>query len=194
MQNFVTAGLAGMALLGLASKASAATETFDFSSSTVTAQFTLDVVGGQALSGTGSLTSPYWSGADAMTLVTLSTPDVHDLGGGNLSFRFGGGTDLIGDTTVPIDGNGLVFAVTGAPSALDVGFNIWSNGGGSYTGFVAGNAPTPGGAIIYYSDNGSLSVAAAPEASTWAMMLIGFSGLAFAATRKARKGGIAAFA
>ncbi len=194
MRNLVAGALAGVALLGLAAEASAATETFDFTSPTITAQFTLDVVGGQAISGTGTLTSPFWSGADALALVTLGTPDVHDLGGGNLSFRFGGGTDLIGDTSVPIDGGGLVFAVTGAPSALDVGFNIWSNGGGSYTGFIAGNAPTPGAPIIYYSDTGSLSVAAAPEASTWAMMLIGFSGLAFAATRKARKGGIAAFA
>ena len=44
------------------------------------------------------------------------------LGGGNLSYRFGGGTDLIGDTAIPVDFMGPVFSVATSPN-LDVGFS-----------------------------------------------------------------------
>ena len=88
-----------------------------------------------------------------MTLVTLSTTHVHDLGGGSLSYRFGGGTDLIGDTTAPIDGSGLVFSVNTNPD-LDVGFNLWSNNDGSFTGFIAGNSPAASQPIIYLGETG----------------------------------------
>ena len=114
--------------------ASAAVETFQFKSADITASFTLDVIGGQAASGSGELWSPYWSGPASISLVTLSTPNVHDLGGGVLSYRFGGGTDLIGDDTAPIDAWGPVFSVDAKPN-LDLGFNVWANGDGSYTGF-----------------------------------------------------------
>jgi PEP-CTERM motif len=150
---------------------------FDFSfSDGVTASGTLDIVSGQAISGSGELTSSFWSGSDAISLVTLTTPGVHDLGGGNLSFRYGGGTDLIGDTSVPIDSNGLVFSVTTNPD-LDVGFNVWStNGDASYTGFLAGDKPSPGAPAIYEQADGtgSITAAAVPEPATWAVMLAGF--------------------
>ena len=93
------------------SMASATIEEFQFNSADVTASFSIDVVGGQAVNGGGELLSRYWTGPASITLVTLSTLAVHDLGGGSLSYRFGGGTDLIGDTAAPIDGSGLVFTV-----------------------------------------------------------------------------------
>jgi hypothetical protein len=149
------------------------------------------VVSGQAVSGGGELWSPYWTGPAPMTLVTLSTTDVHDLGGGSLSYRFGGGTDLIGDTTAPIDGSGLVFTVNTNPN-LDVGFNLWSNNNGSYTGFIAGNSPAAGQPIIYLGETGALT--AVPEASTWVMMLTGFGGLGFAAFYRSRRSSVSALA
>jgi hypothetical protein len=173
--------------------ANAAIEEFQFNSARITATFSIDVVGGQAINGGGELWSPYWTGPASMTLVTLSTTDVHDLGGGSLSYRFGGGTDLIGDTAVSIDGSGLVFAVNTDPN-LDVGFNLWSDNNGSYTGFIAGNSPTAGQPIIYLGETGSLASAAVPEASTWAMMLAGFGGLGFAAFYRSRRSSVPTFA
>jgi PEP-CTERM motif len=173
--------------------ASAAIEEFQFNSADITATFSMDVVGGQAVNGGGELWSPYWAGPSSMTLVTLSTTDVHDLGGGSLSYRFGGGTDLIGDTAAPIDGSGLVFSVNTNPN-LDVGFNLWSNNDGSFTGFIAGNSPAGGQPIIYLGETGAVASAAVPEASTWAMMLAGFGGLGFAAFYRSRRTSISALA
>ena len=173
--------------------ASAAIEEFQFNSADIAAKFSLDVVGGQAVSGGGELSSPYWTGPAAMTLVTLSTTDVHDLGGGSLSYRFGGGTDLIGDTAASIDGWGPVFTVNTNPN-LDVGFNVWNNGNGTYTGFIAGNSPAAGQPIIYLGETGAVALTAVPEASTWAMMLAGFGGLGFAAFYRSRRSSVSALA
>ena len=173
--------------------ASAAIEEFQFNSADITAKFSIDVIGGQAVNGGGELWSPYWAGPAAMTLVTLSTTDVHDLGGGSLSYRFGGGTDLIGDTAAPIDGWGLVFTVNTNPS-LDAGFNLWSNNNGSYTGFIAGDSPAAGQPIIYLGETGAAALTAVPEASTWAMMLAGFGGLGFAAFYRSRRSSVSALA
>jgi hypothetical protein len=171
--------------------ASAAIEEFQFNSADIMATLSIDVVGGQAVNGSGELWSSYWTGPAPMTLVNLSTTGVHDLGGGSLSYRFGGGTDLIGDTVAPIDGSGLVFTVNTNPN-LDVGFNLWSNGNGSYTGFIAGNSPVADQHIIYLGETGALT--AVPEASTWAMMLAGFGGLGFAAFYRSRRSSVSALA
>ena len=179
------------------SAASAAIEEFLFNSADITASFSIDVIGGEAVNGGGELWSPYWTGPAAMTLVTLSTTDVHDLGGGSLSYRFGGGTDLIGDTTASLDGSGLVFTVSTDPN-LDVGFNLWSNNNGSYTGFIAGNSPAAGQPTIYLGETGAAAskgtsaLTAVPEASTWVMMLAGFAGLSCAAFRRSSKSGVLA--
>jgi hypothetical protein len=62
--------------------------------------------------------------------------------------------------------------------------DVYSNGG---------NGPGLYGAVVLvdgvadYTSAGGLSLTAAPEPSTWAMMMLGFAGLGFAAYRKARK-------
>ena len=94
------------------------------------------MVGGQAVNGSGELWSSYWTGPAPMTLVNLSTTGVHDLGGGSLSYRFGGGTDLIGDTVAPIDGSGLVLTVNTNPN-LDVA----STSGAMATAATLGSLP-----------------------------------------------------
>jgi hypothetical protein len=193
MNKTLLAAAAVVAALLAPGMASAAVEEFQFNSADITATFSIDVVGGQALNGGGELSSPYWTGPAPMTLVTLSTTDVHDLGAESLSYRFGGGTDLIGDTAAPIDGAGLVFIVDTNPS-LDVGFNLWNNGDGSYTGFIAGNSPAAGQPIIYLGETGALASTAVPEASTWAMMLAGFGGLGFAAFYRSRRSSVSPLA
>ena len=191
MKTMLLAAAVGAAVFAPA-MASAAGESFQFKAADITASFALDVVGGQAASGSGEIWSPYWSGPASMNLVTLATPDVHDLGGGLLSYRFGGGTDLIGDVAAPIDALGPVFTVDKAPN-LDLGFNVWANGDGSYTGFIAGNSPGAGKPIIYLGETGAVT-APVPEASTWAMMLAGFAGLGFAAFHRSRKSSVSAAA
>jgi hypothetical protein len=191
--------------VSFASRANAST--FDFVDTTdgVNAVVTLNVVSGEALSGTGTLTSPFWTGTDTITLVTPTTPSVNNLGGSSgdcspmastcLSYRFGGGTDLIGDTVFPPDSNGLVFLVANpSDPALDLGFNVWSDGSGNYTGFLAGNSVTPTSGIIYaeYNGTGSFTVTqgslATPLPSTWVMLFAGLVGLGFFAFRGTKTG------
>lgn len=166
----------------LAASASAAIYQFSFTGNGgVTASATLDVVDGFAISGTGTISSPFFTDQ----LLTLMTPTSHPAGANGtdiFSYRWNG-TDLIGNSAVPLDGWGLVFGV-GDPIApnLDTqtgfayGFNPWN---GAY--LLAG----PNGA--YLLDSGtSTFTAAVPEASTWAMMLIGFAGVGFTAYRRKR--------
>ena len=54
-------------------------------------------------------------------------------------------------------------------------------GGSNTLSFVSQNAASDFGPVI-----GGVSIATIPEASTWAMMLAGFAGLAFAAYRKTK--------
>lgn len=164
---FGMASACAVAALLLATPARAMEVSYDFSASGLSADFTLDVVGGQAIDGSGMVTSVVLGGTQDITLLTPSSAGVNDLGGNNLSYRFGGGTDLIGDTSVPIDGNGLVFATY---DANDDGLNIWANGDGTDTAFVAGNNG------VYNSFVGQL--AETPDPGSWACMLGGLAILA----------------
>jgi hypothetical protein len=186
--NTIAAIAIGLAATSIGS-AQASTIDVDFSGGGVTADLVLNVVGGQAISGTGVLTDSAISAtAMSMSLVTLSTPTVSNLGGGGLSYRFGGGTDLIGDTSVPIDGDGLVFKVaTPSSPALQLGANLWSNGGSSYTLFLAGNSLTGNGPIVYDPINGTASVSAVPVPAALPLFGSAVFGIAVAARRRVKK-------
>jgi hypothetical protein len=123
------------------------TYAFDFEANGISAKGTLDVLNGQASSGGGTITSSVLvPSPESLTLVTLATSGVNVLdpaanGGATLSYRFGGGTDLIGDTIFNagapfISSNGLVFLVSGSNNT---GFNMWFSGGESHAGFLAGD-------------------------------------------------------
>jgi hypothetical protein len=181
--HLVSFGAAAALFAATSLQASAATYSFDYvGTDGLTAIGTLDVVAGQAISGAGTITAPFLDGGgtEILTLVTLSTPGVHDLGGGDLSYRFGGGTDLIGDTAYPIDAYGPVFFVSGPG---DTGFNFWFNGGGQYQGLVAGDNN-------YNGEFGAASFALVPTPlpSNWTMLIAGFVGLGFFAFRGTKKG------
>jgi hypothetical protein len=123
---------------------------------------------------------------ETLSLVTLSTPGVNNLGGGNLSYRFGGGTDLIGDTVFNssnpfVSTNGLVFMAAGPNNN---GFNIWSSGGSVYAGFLAGNPNTGAGILYSEFDSGTFTVTPVPlPAAAW-LLVSGIGGLGALARRR----------
>jgi hypothetical protein len=150
----------------------------------------LDVSGGQAISGGGTLTGPGpWTGGLAISLATLSTPGVQPNPGG--LFTYVGGTGNVqGDTVFPVDNFGLIFTVSNGDW-----INLWSNGGNNYgLGAVNANGGGKDGTYVY-NDTGTASfaettpsqVAAVPEPSTWAMLLLGFAGIGFTAYRRKNK-------
>jgi len=110
----------------------------DFGPPAFTASVSLDVVGGQALSGTGSITF----GADtfALTLITLTTDGGNGNYGGQTGFRDNHGTDIFGgDTTTPIDSNGLIFAISNNPlRGQDALFAAWDKGDGTLAFLISG--------------------------------------------------------
>jgi hypothetical protein len=156
----------------------------------VTASATLDVEGGLAVAGTGTITSSFF-GTQALTLMT---PTSHPTGvnfccGPDIfSYRWTGGKDLIGNNAVPLDSWGLVFGV-GAPITPDLG---------TQPGFAYGFNPWDGlfqlaganGDYLLGSGTSTFAIASVPEPSTWAMMILGFAGIG-AMTYRRRKQSVA---
>ncbi len=147
---------------------------------TVSGQLVLAVSGGAATGGYATLSgAPFFSGTETLDLVSAGS-----------TYEAGDGTVLSGsDNVVPIDENGLIFG-TNVPGRGGHTLGIWNNGGpvfgNTYQGFIAG----PGGGIGFppnlYGYTGALTVAA-PEPATWAMLMLGFGWLGFAALRKDRQ-------
>jgi hypothetical protein len=73
------------------------------------------------------------------------------------------------------DNNGIPFATAGNPGGS---WNLWGNGSDNYSLYES--VPNVGYAI---EATGTFA-AAAPEPSTWALMLMGFAGLGYAAFRR----------
>jgi hypothetical protein len=186
-------GLAGLVCAGLISLATAANAgvVYNFDGSSMvpafTAGITLDVQGGQAISGTGAIN--FGGSIFDLTLITPSTAGNETSSFGPVGFRDNHGTDLFGaDTVVPIDGaGGLLFAITNNPVfGQDALFDVWSNGGNSFGFRVSGALPSV--FDVWYTDgSGTGTVSAVPEPSTWAMMLLGFAGVGFMAYRRKSK-------
>lgn len=111
---------AATATPAIASAANAAPTLVDFSGTLpdvdqVSGQLNLDVVNGQAVSGTGSI-SLLGQTNQTLTLITTSTPGNEDNSaqypGAPVGFRANDGTDLLAyDQAYPIDTNGLLFAI-----------------------------------------------------------------------------------
>ena len=104
-----------------------------------TANVNLNVAGGHAISGTGSVNFGGGNFFD-LTLITPATP-------GNIppvGFGDNNGTHLLNlGTAVPIDGNGLLFAITNSPLfGHDPLFAVWFNGGNNYGFAFSGALPT----------------------------------------------------
>jgi len=110
----------------------------DFGPPAFTATVSLDVVGGQALSGIGSIT--FGASTFDLTLITLTTDGGNGNYSGQTGFRDNHGTDIFGgDTTIPIDTNGLIFAISNNPlRGQDALFAAWDNGGGTFAFLISG--------------------------------------------------------
>ena len=150
-----------------------ASATNDGAAGDVTASGTLDVVGGQAdncISCTVSWTG-LGGGSNSLTLLTFSNPLAQNIGGGQLNGVFIGG-NASGDTTFPVDGNGLVFIVgTPGPGSTSTGikaagFNIWWNGGTSYSLYLTTPYGYTAGAATFTETTGSGNDSTTPLPAT----------------------------
>jgi hypothetical protein len=150
-----------------------------------------------ALLGLAGIVEP----AKAATIVYTLTGDSPDIGGPfDLSFTSEGFLVLpVGDEELTISTATTCFLVGGPCSADPAIFSLFGDTTQFYVSVVnlaadSGLSPSFGtadfGAVgTYQSLNNpvtmTVSAAAAPEPSTWAMLLVGFSGLGFAGYRKA---------
>lgn len=157
-------------LIGSPTLGSAGTYTFDFNNLS-------------NFEATGVLTT------DASNNIITMTGTVTGTGGGAISFTSGSGSDaaftwdnvLIPNADPQLDTFGLVFVTP------TYEYNVWGNSPGNYSYYAA----TPIGTANYISGDGPpqvtvtiTEVAAVPEPSTWAMMVLGFAGVGFMAYRR----------
>jgi PEP-CTERM motif len=69
------------------------------------------------------------------------------------------------------------------PEDPSASFNLWGNGGDS------GTIATTASYDVNTQFNGTYSISAVPEPSTWAMMILGFASVGFMAYRRKRSSG-----
>jgi hypothetical protein len=197
MRYHIRAGLIVGALICttfLTSGARADVVTLDFTSADITAVINLTYSGGVAESATGTITdSALFAGTGTISLATPASSNFLGFGSdGNgtyenfLAGAIGGqlfGTQKVLANGTPADNDGLVFEVSDSNGPADnTVFNLWFNGGTSYQGALFSGSAQP-------IEFGSVtSVAAVPEPSTWAMMILGFCGLGFMAYRRKQNG------
>jgi hypothetical protein len=172
------------AMLALASllpasdaKASILTESYTFTGTNYSAsgQFTFDSVTDNVLSFGGSVSAltPATGGAVNGLLGTPTSvgtnlfPGIVNSGGWTYNDRFD-------PVSGKFSGDGVMFGFGGT----NIG-NFYTAGGVDYL-----SVDSPGGLLYNPGDIGILQVAAVPEASTWAMMILGFCGIGFMAYRK----------
>jgi hypothetical protein len=198
------ASLITAVLIGGATVASAQDVSFTYSDpaeGNLVANFTVDVEGGLAVSGSGTITSSLISGTDDLTLITASS--TLPAGGGSINptgvpgpsgFTWhtvpgSGGADFLSDAVVNggapyLDDFGLSFLISSISNPIVGGINIYANSSSadsSYTGNlgVGGNCYE-----CYGSGAGTLSPVPLPPAD-W-LFLSGVVGVA--ALARKRKG------
>ena len=158
----------------------ASTYDFHFVSSGVTAtgQFTVDSTTQEVTDISGSVSI---GGLSADTITNVIANPVFPAPFNNGPFVYD--NIYLGGNPV-FDNSGVAFETSGNPGGS---WNLWGNGLDSYSLYEW----TPNG-VYPVQETGALAVfpsdaAAAPELSTWAMMLTGFAGLGYAAFRAGRK-------
>jgi hypothetical protein len=189
LKNLLTAAaIAGLMGAGAASAATVVAPISGTigSAGAFTGQITLDVEGGQAVSGGGTIDILGLSNAP-LVLITPSTPgDENNFVNAPVGFRANDGTDYFGlDTAFPVDTNGLLFDVGTSTASFGAYplLALYSNGDGTFGAAFTGTVNN----VDYYNQSGSLTISAGvPEPATWAVMLLGFG--AVGASMRRRRG------
>lgn len=206
--NKMLLGLMCIALLAGPTPANATLESFHYFSASaggLSADFTVDVVGGLALSGTGTASSTSFLGTYNLTLLTASstlpsgngsinpTPGSpsYDLGSGFTwhGVTGSGGADFIGDAVVNaipnyLDDYGLIFELTNQnTNAIVGGLNIWANTRDA-SSLYATELSVNGSNVFENSGNGTLNATAVPEPATMFLGGLGLIAFGFAARRR----------
>jgi hypothetical protein len=158
----------------------AATYKFSFQSSdaelTATGEFTVNAAD-QVTSVSGAvagLTNQVISGVTA----NPSFPSASYSPDGSFIFD-----NLYSPTGMAFDYSGLLFTTAENPGGY---WNLWASSPGAYSLYEsAGSYNYP------IQETGTLSVAGAPEPSTWAMLALGFAALSFVGRRRQRTGRLA---
>jgi hypothetical protein len=178
--NSLKAAFLGILALGFTSAANATiiTDSWTFSgTNTGSGSFKYDDTSGLVSSFTGNYNG------NALTFWDASMAPVQ-ANGGNLVYHGvpnTNGADYIFDNLFPFTVGGLLVS-TGSDAGQRF-YNISLDyAGASQVDFFSIN---PDGS--YLRDNGTFAVAAVPEPSTWAMMILGFAGVGFMAYRRKSK-------
>jgi PEP-CTERM motif len=90
--------------------------------------------------------------------------------------------NLYSPTGMAFDYSGLLFTTADNPGGY---WNLWASSPGTYSLYESAGGSYP------IEETGTLSVAGAPEPSTWAMLALGFVALSFVGRRRQRTGRLA---
>jgi hypothetical protein len=90
--------------------------------------------------------------------------------------------NLYSATGMAFDYSGLLFTTADNPRGY---WNLWASSPGTYSLYESAGGTYP------IAESGTLSIAAAPEPSTWAMLALGFVALAFVGQRRQRSARLA---
>lgn len=146
---------------------------------------TLDVSGGQAIDGTGTI-SIFGLSNVAMVLITPSTPG-NETNPGPVGYRANDGTDFGGlNTIIPIDLIGLLFDVDTTTAAFGQFplLNLASGPNNStFTGVVNG--------VEYYDVSGTADLTITPLPAALPMFAAGFGVLGLLGWRRKRRAAVA---
>ena len=185
--------VAALSFVSFAPGANASTYIYDFSGDfgppAFTANVSLDVVSGQALSGTGTIN--FGASDYDLTLITLATDGGNGNYGGTTGFRDNHGTDIFGgDTVVPVDINGLIFAISNNPlRGQDALFAAWDNGAGGFTFLISGTLADAFDVPWYKETDGtgSYSIAPVPLPAALPLFASGLAGLGWLGRRRRKQ-------
>jgi hypothetical protein len=175
MKNVVKFAVAAVFAMAAPSLAQATTQEFQFdftsASDSVTASGLFTVAANNEVTAITGTVSNTVLGPQTITGIVGNPnfPGPNNTGGFTYDNVFTAGDPVF-------DINGILFQTSGNPGGY---WNLWGNGPGSYTLYASDSA---GGYPV--QESGTLSVTSVPEASTWAMMLVGFAGLGFVGYRR----------